>query len=99
MTCSDGLDLWLGPGVACVDFGAGEGRIYTWSSEGTTGSGLFWGWSVDFLGSSPGSFPLLSSLIKGRICSSFFQGQKVTPDSGASCSSSGASTDSIFNSS
>ena len=99
MTCSDGLDLWLAVGAACVDFGAGQGRIYTWSSEGATGSGLFWGWSVDFLGSSPGSIPLPSSVIKALICSSFFQGQKLTPDSGASCSSSGASTDSIFNSS
>ena len=29
-----------------------------------TGSRLFWGWSVDFWGSSPASFPLLSSLNK-----------------------------------
>ena len=39
-TSSDGLDLWLGAGAACVDFGAGEGRIYTWLSEGATGSGF-----------------------------------------------------------
>ena len=45
-TSSDGLDLRLGAGAACVDFGAGEGRIYTWLSEGATGSGLFWGWVV-----------------------------------------------------
>ena len=46
MACS-GLDLALGAGVAGFDFvagvgcGAGEGRIYTWSSEGATGSGFF----------------------------------------------------------
>ena len=40
MTCSDGLDLPLGAGAAGFDFGAGEGRIYTWLSEGATGSGF-----------------------------------------------------------
>ena len=39
MTCSDGLDLWLETGVACVDFSACVGSIYT-------GSVLFWGWAV-----------------------------------------------------
>ena len=51
-TSSDGLDLPLGAGAAGFDFvagvgcGAGEGRIYTWSTEGATGSRLFWGWAV-----------------------------------------------------
>ena len=48
----NGLDLALGAGAAGFDFvagvgcGAGEGRIYTWSTEGATGSGLFLGWAV-----------------------------------------------------
>ena len=39
MTCSDGLDLPLGAGVAGLDFSTGGGSMYT-------GSGLFWGWVV-----------------------------------------------------
>ena len=46
MACSDGLDLPLGAGAAGFDFSAGEGRIYTWLSEGATGSGLFLGWAM-----------------------------------------------------
>ena len=46
MACSDGLDLWLGAGAACVGFGAGGDCIYTRSAEGGTSSGLFWGWAV-----------------------------------------------------
>ena len=47
MTCRDGLDLVLGAaGAAGFDFSEGEGRIYTWLSEGTTGSGLFLGWAM-----------------------------------------------------
>ena len=52
MVCSDRLDLPLGAGAAGFDFvagvgcGAGEGRIYTWSTEGATGNRLFWGWAV-----------------------------------------------------
>ena len=48
----NGLDLALGASAAGFDFvagvgcGAGEGRIYTWSTEGATGSGLFLGWAV-----------------------------------------------------
>ena len=38
----------FGVGVFGVDCAAGEGRMYT-------GSGLFWGWAVDFWGSSPAS--------------------------------------------
>ena len=90
-----GLDLALG--AAGFEFAAGAGSMYTWSSEGATGSRLFWGWSVDFLGSSPGSFPLLSSLNKGRISSSFFHGPYITLNCGASCSSSGSSVGSSFN--
>ena len=40
MACSDGLDLALGAGVAGFGFSAGVGRIYTWLSEGATGSGV-----------------------------------------------------------
>ena len=32
--------------VAGVGCGAGEGRIYTWSTEGATSSELFLGWAV-----------------------------------------------------
>ena len=52
MTCSDELDLPLGSGAAGFDFvagvgcGAGEGRIYTWSTEGATGSGYLVSWAV-----------------------------------------------------
>ena len=46
MTCSDGLDLWLGAGAACVDFAAGGGCMYIGSAEGGTSSGLFLGWAV-----------------------------------------------------
>ena len=45
-----GLDLAFG--AAGFEFAAGVGSMYTWSSKGATGTGLFWGWSVDFLGSS-----------------------------------------------
>ena len=52
MTCSDGLDLPLGAGAVGFDFvagvgcGAGEDRIYTWSTEGATGSGYLVAWAV-----------------------------------------------------
>ena len=42
----NGLDLALGAGAAGFDFYAGVGSIYTWSSEGGTGSGLLWDWAV-----------------------------------------------------
>ena len=83
-------------GASEVGCGAGEGRIYSWS----VGSGHLMAWAVDFWGFSISSFPLLSSLNKGRIYSSFFHGPYTIPNCGASCSSSGgASTDSTFNSS
>ena len=40
------LDLPLGAGASDVGCDAGVGRIYTWLSEGATGSGLFLGWTV-----------------------------------------------------
>ena len=52
MACSDRLDLALGAGVVGFDFvagvgcGAGEGRIYTWSTKGATGSGYLVSWAV-----------------------------------------------------
>ena len=64
-------------GVGCA---ACVGKIYTWSVEGATGSGLFVAWAVvvgfnsvgngfetSFWGSSTIFFPLPSSVIKGRI--------------------------------
>ena len=79
-------------GVNCV-----VSRVYTGSGDG---SGLLVAWVMGFWGSSHASFPLLSSLNKGRIYSSFFHGPYTIPNCGASCSSSGgASTDSTFNSS
>ena len=45
-----GLDLALGAAgfefAAGVGCGAGEGRIYTWSAEGATGSGHLVSWAV-----------------------------------------------------
>ena len=43
---SDGLDLALGAGASDVGCDAGEGRIYTWSVEGGTGSGHLVAWVV-----------------------------------------------------
>ena len=87
-----GSDGALGAGDAGFGFAVGMGNMYT-------GSGLFWGWSVDFWGSYPASFPLLSSLNKGRISSYFFHGPYITHNCGASCNSSGSSAGSSFNSS
>ena len=41
-----GLDLLLGAGAAGFDFVAGVGSMYTWSSEGATGSGVLVSWAV-----------------------------------------------------
>ena len=96
MAGSDGLDLALGAGAA-AGVGFAVGRVYTGSRDG---SGLLVAWVVGSWGSSPASFPLLLSLNKGRICSSFFHGPYTIPNCGASYSSSGgASTNSTFNSS
>ena len=46
MACSDGLDLALGAGVAGFGFYVGVDRIYTWLSEGATGSGVLVSWAV-----------------------------------------------------
>ena len=67
-------------GVTCVSCAAVLGRICTWSEEGVVGSGLLVAWAValgsnfvgsglrlGFWGSSTASFPLLSSVSKGRI--------------------------------
>ena len=83
-------------GASGVNSAAGEGRVCTGSGEG---SGLLVAWVVGFWGSSPASFPLPSSLDKGRISSSFFHGPYTTHNCGASCSSSGVSAGSSFNSS
>ena len=100
----NGLDLALGAGVAGFWFSAGVGRIYTWLSEGATGSGVFVSWAVavvskSMMGSwfpSTASCSLLFSINKAVFYSSFVQGQKLT---GASCSASGAFTNSTSNSS
>ena len=98
------LDLPLGAGASDVGCDAGVGRIYTWLSEGATGSGHLVSWAVvvvskSMMGSwvpSTVSCSLLFSVNKAVFCSSFVQGQKLT---GASCSASGAFTDSTSNSS
>ena len=100
----NGLDLSLGAGAAGFDFVSGVGSMYTWSSEGATGSGQLVSWVVtvvskSMMGSwvpSAVSCSLLFSVNKAVFCSSFFQGQKLT---GASCSASGAFTNSTSNSS
>ena len=95
---SDGVAFIVG--ALGVDCAVEEGRILIWSVEGATGSGHLVAWVMGFWGSSPASFPLLSSLNKGRISSSFFHGPYTIPNCGASSSSSGgSSTDSTFNSS
>ena len=57
----NGLDLALGAaGVVGFDFvagvgcGAGEGRIYTWSTKGATGSGYLVSWAVAVVSKSMG---------------------------------------------
>ena len=45
--CMAGSDeLALALGASGVGLASGVGRIYTWSVDGATGSGLFWGWAV-----------------------------------------------------
>ena len=62
-------------GVSGVKCAAGEGKMCTGSGQG---SGLLVAWGVGFWGSSPASFPLPSSLIKGRISSFLLYGPKTT---------------------
>ena len=92
-------------GVSSVECDAGVGRM-------CTGSGLFLGWAVAlgsnfvgsglrirFWGSSTASFPLPSSVNKGRISSFLLLGPLTAHNSGASYSSLEASTGSSINSS
>ena len=80
MADSDGLAIALG--ASGVGRASGVCRIYTWSVEGATGSGLLVAWAVvvgfnsvgngfetSSWGSSTISFPLPSLVIKGRISS------------------------------
>ena len=100
----NGLDLPLGAGAAGFGSSAGVGKIYTWLSEGATGSGVLVSWAVvvvskSMMGSwvpSTVSCSLLFSVNRAVISSSFVQGQKLT---GESCSTSGACTNSTSNSS
>ena len=85
----------LAVGVSGVECATSEGRMCTGSGQG---SGLLVAWAMGFWGSSPASFPLPSSLIKGRISSFLLHGPKTTHNCGASCNSSGALVDSSFNS-
>ena len=77
------IDVAFVVGVLGVDYVASVGKMYTWSMEGATGSGLLVAWAVavgfnsmgnDFetssWGSSTISFPLLSSVSNGEIASS-----------------------------
>ena len=71
--CSQGSanGVAFGDGVSGVGYALGVGKMYTWSVEGATGSGLFVGngFKTSSWGSSTVSFPLPSSVIKGRISS------------------------------
>ena len=40
MASSDGLALALAAGASSVGYALGVGKMYTWSMEGATGSGL-----------------------------------------------------------
>ena len=79
--------MTLAVGVPYVSCAVGLGRMCTWSRKGAAGSGLLVAWVValgsnfvgtglrlGFWGSSTASFPLLSSVNKGRISSSFLHG-------------------------
>ena len=76
-TCSARLALVVG--ASEVGCGAVEGRIYTWSVEGATGSGNFMAWVVDFWGFSISSFPLPSSINIGEVSSFFSHGKTAAP--------------------
>ena len=88
MAGSDGLAL--ASGASGVGRASGVCRIYTWSVEGATGSGFLVAWAVavgfnsmgngfktSSWGSSTISFPLPSSVIKGRISSFFSLGKTI----------------------
>ena len=89
MAGSDGLALALG--ALGVGRASGVGRIYTWSVEGVTGSGLLVAWAVVVGFNSVGngfetsswsssniSCPLPSSVIKERISSWFSLGKTTS---------------------
>ena len=89
MASSDGLALALG--ASGVGRASSVGKIYTWSVEGATGSGLLVAWAVavrfnsvgngfetSSWGSSTISFPLPSSVIKGKISSLFSIGKTTS---------------------
>ena len=89
MAGSDGLTFLVG--ASGVGFAECVGKIYTWSVEGVASCGLFVAWAVavgfdsvgngfetSFWGSSTISFPLPSSVIKGRISSWFFLGKTTS---------------------
>ena len=89
MVDSDGLTFLVGAsGVGCA---ACVGKMYTWSVEGATGSGLLVAWAVavgfnyvengfetSSWGSSTISSPLPSLVIKGRISSWFSLGKTTS---------------------
>ena len=66
-------------GVAFMVGASGVGKMYTWSVEGATGSGLLVGngFKTSSWGFSTVSFPLPSSIIKGRISSFFSLGKTI----------------------
>ena len=63
------IDVAFVVGVSGIGYAAG--RVYTWSGESASGSGLFMARAVDFWGFSIFSFPLPSS-VSIREVSSFF---------------------------
>ena len=50
----NGLDLSLEAGAAGFGFVASVGKIYTWLSEGATGSGVLVSWAVAMVSKSMG---------------------------------------------
>ena len=70
---SDGVAFLVGAsGVGCA-----EGRVYTRSREGASGSVMFMAWAVDFWGFSISSFPLPFSVSIREVSSFFSHGQSV----------------------
>ena len=70
----------FGYGVSGVGYALAVGKMYSWSVEGATGSGLLVGngFKTSSWGSSTVSFPLPSSVIKGRIYSFISLGKTTT---------------------
>ena len=65
--------------VGTSRIGCAAGRVYTWSGESASGSGLFMAWAVDFWVFSIFSFPLPSSVSIREVSSFFSHGQIATP--------------------